>query len=127
MALPSGSGSELLQRGWFPALSATAVYALFTGAISTTTTSNAVPTDHIITVLNVIFGERGGATEQINMWIEMGGSSNVFLLSAQNIAAYQTFVFSDKFVLRATDQLAFSCQGSANVDVSFNFIDQNWV
>jgi hypothetical protein len=127
MALPTGSGSELLQRGWFPALSSTAVYALFTGVISTTTTSNAVPTDHIITVLSVTFGERGGNPEELNMWVEYGGSSNVFLLSAQNISAYQTFVFSDKFVLRATDQLVFSTQAGANVDVSFNFIDQNWI
>ena len=48
-------------------------------------------------------------------------------VSAQTVGPYQTFVFSDKFVLRATDQLVFSCQAGANVDVSFNFIDQNWI
>ena len=63
MAIPTGGGSEVLQRGWFPALSNTEIYALFTGAISTTTTSNAVPANNINTMLGMTLNERAGARE----------------------------------------------------------------
>ena len=127
MAIPSGSGSEVLQRGWFPTLTNTNIYALFTGAISNATTSNAVPTNHIITILNMNFTEAGNASELINMWVDYGGTSSTYVLKSQPIGAYQTFMFTDKLILRPTDQLIFALASSGNVDVSFNYIDQNWI
>ena len=54
MAIPNGSGSEILQRGWFAGLTNTNVYAMFDGTIATTTSSNAVPTNIIITVISIV-------------------------------------------------------------------------
>ena len=85
MAIPTGGGSEVLQRGWFPALSTTEIYALFTGAISTTATSNAVPAHNIITMLGMTFNERAGASELINLRVHFGGSSSNYVLSSQPI------------------------------------------
>ena len=126
MAIPSGGGTEVLQRGWFPTLTNTNIYALFTGAISNSTTSNAVPSDHIITILNMNFTEAGNNSELINMWVDYGGTSSTYLLRKQPIGAYQTFMFTDKIILRPTDQLVFALDAAGNVDVSFNFIDQDW-
>jgi len=126
MAIPSGGGSEILQRGWFPALSTTDVYALFTGVISTTTTSNAVPAHNIITMLSITFTERGGASENIDMRVLYGGSSDNYILSSQAIGSHQTFIWNERLILHATDKLIFSTTAAANIDVQFHFIRQDW-
>ena len=126
MAIPTGGGSEVLQRGWFPALSNTEIYALFTGAISTTATSNAVPANNIITMLGMTFNERAGASELINLRVHFGGSSSNYVLSSQPIGAYQTFVWNEKLILHATDKLSFVLGSAGNVDVQFHFIRQDW-
>ena len=126
MAIPSGGGSEILQRGWCPAVSGTDVYALFTGVISTTTTSNAVPADNIISMLSMTFNERGGANELLNVRVMFGGGSTNYVISKQSIPAWGTFIWNEPLVLHATDKLIFSTETTANIDWQFHFIRQDW-
>ena len=126
MAIPSAGGSEILQRGWCPAVSATDVYALFTGVISTTTTSNAVPAHNIISMLSMTFAERGGANELMNVRVQFGGGSTNYVISKQSIPAWGTFIWNEPLVLHATDKLIFSCESAANIDWQFHFIRQDW-
>ena len=126
MAIPSAGGSEILQRGWCPAVSSTDVYALFTGVISTTTTSNAVPAHNIISMLSMTFAERGGANELMNVRVQFGGGSTNYVISKQSIPAWGTFIWNEPLVLHATDKLIFSTETSANIDWQFHFIRQDW-
>ena len=126
MAIPSGGGSEILQRGWFPALSNASIYLKFDGTISDTTTSNAVPAHTIISMLSMTFNERGGANELLDVRVLFGGSSTNFIVSAQSIPAWGTFIWNEPLVLHATDKLIFSCESAANIDWQFHFIRQDW-
>jgi len=52
-----------------------------------------------------------------------GSVVDIQILDTQSIATLQTFVFSDKLVLREGDQLQFD-MSSDNVDVYLNYIYQ---
>ena len=126
MAIPSGGGSEILQRGWFPALTGNDVYALFTGVVSSTTTSNAVPAHNIISIISMVFNERGGANELLNVRVKQLGSTDNYIISKQSIPAWGTFIWNETLVLHATDKLVFGLESSGNVDLRFDFIRQDW-
>ena len=127
MAIPSGSGTEVLQRGWFHGLSAADVFAKFDGTQSSTTNTNAVPAHTIITILNIVFQNQDSSNDElINMRVEYLGTDLCGLLSVQPLPASSTFVWSDKLILRPTDQLVFALDSTGNVDVHFNFIIQDW-
>ena len=127
MAIPSGSGSEILQRGWYENLSSTDIFAMFDGTVATTTNTNAVPTNKIVTVLNITATNMSGTYEELlNIRVEYGGSTIIYLVYNQPIPLKKTFVYNDKIVLHPTDQLAFNCDSAAAVDFSFNYIIQDW-
>jgi len=126
MGIPSGSGSEVLLRGLIDAQSTTETSLLFTGAKTATGASgNSVPTDHIITMLTVSFCNT--TANNLNIYMTITGESiNCNIISAQPVAGYSTFVWNDKFVLKAGDDLKVTGVGSGTVDVVYSFIDQNW-
>ena len=126
MAIPSGGGSEILQRGWFENLSTTYIYAMFNGTVATTTTTNAVPAHTIVTLLNFRATNMGSTGELLNVRAEYGGSTLIYLAYLQPIPANGTFVMDEKVVLHATDQLVFGLDGSGAVDISYNYIIQDW-
>ena len=126
MAIPSGSGSEILQRGWYENLSSTDIFAMFDGTVATTTTTNAVPAHKIVTLLNFRATNMGAVEELLNVRVEYGGSTLIYLCYLQPIPGNGTFVIDEKVVLHATDQLAFNTDASAIVDISFNYIIQDW-
>ena len=126
MAIPSGGGSEILQRGWFPALSNASIYLKFDGTISDTTTSNAVPAHTIISMLSMTFAERGCANELLNMRVLFGGSSTNYLVSTQSIPAWGTFIWNEPLVLHATDKMIINLDSAGNVDAQFHYIKQDW-
>ena len=127
MAIPSGSGSEILQRGWYENLINTDIFAMFDGTVATTTTSNAVPTNKIVTVLNITATNMSGTYEELfNIRVEYGGSTIIYLVRLHPIPLSKTFVYNDKIILHPTDQLVFNCDSSAAVDLSFNYIIQDW-
>jgi len=133
MAIPlqSLSGSEVLRRGCINAQSSSQTHVKFNNVAPTAagnTTDGTVPTNHIVTVLNIIFCEQGNqADEMLTMWVEGVHGSGIYILRSQQIGPYQTFVWNDKIVLIGGDSLRIMTQGTANIDVWYNYIDQSWV
>lgn len=115
MAIPSGSGTEVLKRFYKNSL----------------TNSDTILIDgvanHIYTVLSVSFSERNNATATINMFTVIdGGSTDIHLITQKSISAFGNYVFNDKFVITGTDELKVSLQASGAVDVLISYIDQDW-
>lgn len=126
MAIPSGSGSEVLKRTTIHAQSDTATAFRWDGTMATTGTSTyTVTANHIITVINVIFNEQANAGEEINLYMH-DGSNNIQILQSQALPAYGAFVWDDRLVLTAGDKLIFNAGSSANIDAICNYIDQDW-
>ena len=126
MAIPSGSGTEVLKRTTIHAQSNTATAFRWDGTMATTGTSTyTVPTNHIITVISIIFNEQAGAGEDINLYMN-DGANNIQLLQTQRLSGYETFVWNDRFVLTGGDKLVFNVGDSANVDAICSYIDQDW-
>ena len=116
MAIPSGSGTEVLKRAYIPAVT-NSPQKIIDGVAN-----------HIYTVLNLTFCEQGNATELIHLFVypSADSSNGIYLLGSQSLTPYSTFVWNDKIVLTGTDELVFQTSGSANVDVYCNYIDQDW-
>jgi hypothetical protein len=129
MAIPSGSGSEVLWKGVIHAQDND------TTALRWDRTNPAqgietyvVPALHIITLLSMTFTEMGNRSDQT---IEVqnvisGGASAIYLLKLQPLGAYETFVWNDKIVLTPGEKINIIGVASGNMDVTYSFIDQNW-
>ena len=112
MAIPSGSGTEVLKRvtvhannaGWVEAISGTA--------------------NHIYTILSIIFTDQQNASGTLAIRIN-DGSNDVRILQNQSHGAYETFVFSDKFVLEGDDDLDVY-NSVTDGDWIISYIDQDW-
>lgn len=117
MAIPSGSGTEVLKRSHIQQLT-NSEQKIIDG-------SNA---NHIITVLNVIFCEASNTDELLQMFIypSANSSEETRLLRSQPIPAYGTFVWNEKIVLVGTDELVVKTSSTGNVDVTCNYILQDW-
>ena len=127
MAIPTGSGTEVLWRGSVSQQQATATSARFdTSFGSVGTSSYTVPTNFIVTVMTVTFCNlTTGDDELINMFIT-NGAGDIHLIYKQPLAASKTFVWNDKLVLHPTEKLSFHTDGAANVDIYYSYILQNW-
>ena len=126
MAIPSGSGTEVLKRTTIHAQSTDPTAFRWDGSVpSVGDETYAVPSHHIITVLSIIFNEQADSHETISLYVN-DSSSTIQLLQYQSIPAYGTFVWNDKFVLTAGDKLIFHLQSSGNVDAYLSYIDQDW-
>ena len=126
MAIPSGSGSEVLRRGAVEAQSTDVTSLKFDGTNPATGTETyAVPANHIITMISIIFCEGSGAAETITMNMDDGTHTYVVLLEQQPLAARDTFVWNDKFVLIGGDKVRVSAS-SGDVDVYYSYLDQDW-
>ena len=127
--LPSLSGTEVLRRGCVNAQSSTHTTLKFDGTVPTSTgqSGNTVPALHIITILNITFCEQGNANQLLHMWIEGAHASGIYLLRHHHLGFYDTFVWADKFAVIGGDEVRVQTQGSANVDIWYNYIDQSWV
>ena len=129
MAYPTGSGSERLMRGTVNALTNQTTALLFTGANNTTKNqeTNTVPTNHIITMVSMVFTETSDDNRKINMYVECSSPTDaISLLRAQPISGYGTFVFNDKFILQGGDKLIVYLQDAGTVDLHYTYIDQDW-
>ena len=132
MAIPSGSGSEVLRNfGIYHNSAATANvdFGGTTGTGSVRATGNTagvinVPADVIITVLSITFSAYGTNT-QVNGAIDwQGGGTVIPVFKQQNLADNTTFVYSDKIVLREGDELKLYSAGGC--DIYGHFIYQDW-
>ena len=118
MAIPSGAGTEVLKKAFKAGLTDTDV-KLIDGVA-----------DHIYTTLLISFTESGNAAENLHMYVFQAATDDstnrVELLHAQALAAYETFIYSEKVILVGTDELVIATNGTANVDVWCSYIDQDW-
>ena len=113
MAIPSGSGTEVLKNTAFLSQSNTTVSAL------------TCPANSIITVLNCIISHDVNASKSIEISMSPSGSNDVHLLRGFTINSYGTFVWRDKLVLHPTDILKVY-SNSTNFDIYINYILQDW-
>jgi hypothetical protein len=132
MAIPSGSGSEVLRNFAIynnSAATANVDFGGTTGTGSVRTSGNTagvinVPANVIITVLNITFSAYA-AVSQLNGVIDwQGGGTLVPVFLATNVATTTTFVYSDKIVLREGDEL--KLYSAAGCDITGSFIYQDW-
>ena len=129
MAIPSGTGSEILNKCCLVNVATGTNWAVdWTGTdVTTAVATTAVPANHIITVLGIIICEQAGAIHTLDMILKSGGTNDTFLLKGQSIGSNGTFTWNDRFVLHPTDVLRFTCDTSSNFDIVVSFIDQNWI
>jgi len=112
MAIPSGTGTEVLKRvtvhgnngGYVEALSGTA--------------------DHIYTILSITFCDMQDAAGSCHFRVN-DGTNDIFLCYLQPVPALGSFVWNDKFVMEGDDDLDVynSC---TNGDWYISYIDQDW-
>ena len=116
MAIPSGSGTEVLKSTTLTATSDTPA-AMITGVAN-----------HIYTIVSIIITEQGGASETIRFFIaDSDGSSNPhYILPSTTLGSETAFVWNDKFVIKGNKKLIFESGNAANIDVICSYIDQDW-
>ena len=117
MAIPSGSGSEILTRGYFTVTDTTDTKIL-----------DGAAANWIYSVISIIVCETGGAAETFDLFLDpSAGGTDYEILSDQALPANSTFVFNDRLVLHGTDELNFKAGGACNIDIIINYIAQNWI
>lgn len=115
MAIPSGSGTEVLKVALGNALNATP-NKIIDGVAN-----------HIYTILSVSICETNGTESVFNMYIaDDGGSTHYEILADTILPADNTYVYNDRIVLSGTDELIVAMNGSCNVDIVCSYIDQDW-
>ena len=126
MAIPTGSGTEVLKRTLIHAQANTGTAFRFDGTMATTGTATyTVPSNHIITVLSIFITDQSNTTKLVHVY-QNDGSNNHYLVQSQSIAPYGTFVLNDKFVLTSGDKLIVLADSGANFDLYCSYIDQDW-
>ena len=116
MAIPSGTGTEVLKRGTFTVTDTTDTKILDGVA------------NHIYTVLSIIITETAGNDETFGLFLDpsAGGTDYEIVSLATSLPADSTFVFNDRLVLTGTDELNFKAGGSCDIDIIINYIDQDF-
>ena len=126
MAIPSGSGTEVLRRNSIPAQSTSITSIDWAQAVQTaagnSSGTTAVPANVIITIINIIICNRNASSRTIDMLIDGTGTA-VRPMDSQPISSKGTFEFSDRFVLREGDELQFDSSGS-DIDIYISYIYQ---
>ena len=126
MALPTGSGSEILNNIMWNDVTSTTNPALTGVAL------------HIYTIISITAIRNGGNTTnllcRINGYDSYGSGNNEnIIIFNQAIAGQQTFVWNDKFSFHGqglnsgVQKLEFVNSSSNSLDIVVTFIDQNWV
>ena len=123
MAIPGASdGQEVLRRGVILAQSNDDTSFKWDGTSPTTTAhADTVATNHIITVLSIIFTETANAAETIYLQHVQG-----YILHTQDIAARATFIFNERLSLKSGEFLKTWAGNSADIDIFYSYLDQDW-
>ena len=126
MAIPSGSGTEVLKRTTINNQSDDATAFRWDGTMATVGTETyTVPANHIITVLSIIICEQTNTAESVSMYMYDGANNHQFL-EGQALSAYSTFIWNDRFVLTGGDKLIVDLADAGSVDFVLSYIDQDW-
>ena len=132
MAIPTGSGSEVLRNFAINANSAAAAQVDFggttgTGSVRSSGNSSgvvAVPANVIITILNITF-TASAAISNLHGTIDwQGGGTDILVFKHLNLAQDTTFVYNDKIICRPGDIL--KLYTAAQADIYGHFIYQDW-
>ena len=116
MALPTGTGTEVLTRGYFTVTDATDTKILDGTAL------------HVYTVLSIAITETAGNAETFGLFLDpsAGGTDYEIISLATVLAADSTFIFNDRLVLVGTDELNIKCSNPCDIDIVISYIDQDW-
>jgi len=136
MAIPSGSGTEVLKRTSLITVGGGATstdwwYVDWTSAqVSSAAQDTYVPTNHIITVLSIFAcDEETTNSYPLDIGIKPASQTLINILKDEAVPVKGTFVWNDKFVLTSGDALAFRCNESSSSDnfsIYVSYIDQDW-
>ena len=113
MAIPSGSGTEVLKRA-----------TIHNNNNATTEILSGVA-NHIYTILTIVICENQGATENISITMN-DGSNDIDMIYDVSLPAKASYVWNDRVVLSGTDQLKIRSHGTSGLDVIVSYIDQDW-
>ena len=116
MAIPSGSGTEVLKRGTFTVTDTTDTKILDGVA------------NHIYSVISIVITETAGNAETFGLFLDpsAAGTDYEIISLATALGADETFVFNDRLVLSGTDELNFKAGGTCDIDIVITYIDQDW-
>jgi hypothetical protein len=130
MTIPSGSGSETVNRATVKATGAAWTTIRWDQAVTaqgnTATGTVAIPTDVIVSILNITCCDQSGSQIGFALTVDIDGTADIYYLSngATLIPANGTFVYSDTIILRPTDKLKVYSTGAAHFII--NFVYQDW-
>ena len=113
MAYPSGNGSERLMYV-ADVMNAAAADDMLVAAADTT-----------VLVKSIVLCEMGNAAETLTLY-QNDGANWIYVFYAYTMAAYDTLTWNERFCLVPADKLIINCGGTANIDVTYSFIDQDW-
>ena len=134
MAIPSGSGTEVLKRTSMRQLGGSEAYATwwsidFTVAQISAQANHTVPANHIITPVSIVVCNPTATSYAFDMGVTPSGGTTIEMVKSQSVAGYGTFVWNDKFVLYGGDALLFRVNTDASgddFDIYVSYIDQDW-
>ena len=123
MAIPGSSdGQEVLRNGAILTQSSTATAFKFDGTSpSTGTDSYTVPTNHIITMLSIIWCQTDNNAETITLQHVQG-----YILIVQDLAARATFIYNERLSMKGGELLKTWTGSSADIDIFYSYLDQDW-
>ena len=116
MAIPSGSGTEVLKRS----------------VVDNHTGGDYQPIDLSVTgiwtatVLSIFVRNSSGSPLLLNGFVTSGGN-DIYFLQTQSVGSYETFVWNDKFVMEDGDTLHLQRDTSVGTfDAIVSYILQDW-
>ena len=71
--------------------------------------------------MTIVITDQTNTGKYFNLW-----ANDISFLKEQTVNADSTYVWNDRFVLHPADKLYIDGQTSANFDVFYTYLDQNW-
>ena len=112
MAIPTGSGTEVLKRKFIHDNSTGTTEILSGEAL------------HIYTILSITAADQTGSSQNISIRVNTG-SNDIYILPTTVLPGNGSFVWNDKFVLYEDDDLDVYNSG-AQVDWYVSYIEQDF-
>ena len=114
MAIPSGSGSEILTSNYYQDISSETL--ILQGVAN-----------HIYTIISIIICNTDGSSREVYLKrYDASGTSNPhFILMGESIPGESTFIMNDRFVISGAYNLRLT-SASGNADCVISYIDQDW-
>ena len=110
MAIPSGSGTEVLKR------------VIKNGVTDWVVAIDGVA-NHVYTILSIICCNQA-SNGTVSIRIDDGVNADNYILDQAPCNTAETYVWNDKFVISGTDEL--DIKSSQNSDWVITYIDQDW-